>query len=116
MLHLPGRIGTESTGTERRREEEQRGRTPRKAYLEVLVQEVEEQQDGHQEGQCKGRCHADQNDGGRQLQAASQEECSKVGEVLVHVRCVFGETVDDSAGRSDMKEGERGPAQQYGHC
>ncbi len=36
-------------------EEDQRGGS---AYLEVLVQEVEEQQDGDQEGQGEGRCHA----------------------------------------------------------
>ena len=55
------------------------------AHLEVLVQEVEEQQDGDQEGQGKGRCHSNQNDGGCQLQATSQEEGRKVSQVLVHI-------------------------------
>ena len=55
------------------------------AYLEVLVQEVEEQQDGDQEGQGKGRCHPNQNDGGHQLQATAQEEGREVCQVLVHI-------------------------------
>ena len=39
------------------------------SHLEVLVQEVEEQQNRDEEGQGKGRCHGNQDDGGSQLQA-----------------------------------------------
>lgn len=54
-------------------------------YLEVLVQEVEEQQDWHKEGQGKGRGDPNQDDGRCQLQTTPQEECCKVCQVLVHV-------------------------------
>ena len=51
-----------SIGTESRKATE--------PHLEVLVQEVEEQQNGDQEGQGEGRCHPNQDDGRSQLQAA----------------------------------------------
>ena len=94
-------------------EEDQQGGP---AYLEVLVQEVEEQQDGDQEGQGKGRRHPNQNDGGRQLQATAQEEGRKVRQVLVHIRCVLSQPVDDSACWGHVEEGEGRPAQQKKAC
>ena len=82
------------------------------AYLEVLVQEVEEQEDGDQEGQGKGRRHPNQNDGGCQLQATAQEEGCKVSQIFIHIRCVLSQPVDDSACWGHMEEGEGRPAPQ----
>ena len=42
--------------------------------LEVLVEEVEEQQDGNEGWQGKGCCHPNQDDGAGQLQDAAQVE------------------------------------------
>ena len=81
-----------------------------KIYLEVLVEEVEEQKDGDQEGQGKGGGDSHKDNGGEELQAAAQEESSKVCEVFVHVRRILGQAVDDSACWGHMEEGQRGPA------
>ena len=76
----------------------------------MLIQEVEEQQDWHKEGQGKGGGDPDQDDGGCQLQTTPQEECCKVCQVLVHIGGVLSQPVDDSARGRHMEEGERCPA------
>ncbi len=67
------------------------------AHLEVLVEEVEDEQNGDQGGQSKGGHDADEGDGGCQLQEGTQEERGKVRQVLVGVHRVLGQPVDNAA-------------------
>ena len=66
------------------------------AHLEVLVHEVEKQQDGPECWQRKGHDSADDDDGGGQLHAAANEEGREVCQILVHIRCVLGQAINDA--------------------
>ena len=74
-----------STQAHEAEEDKDQNRTNSIPYLKVLIQEVEEQQNGDQEGQGKGGRDPNQNDGGCELQATAEEEGCKICQVFVHI-------------------------------
>ena len=89
-------------------------------HLEVLVEEVEDEQDGHQRWQSKRSDNPDEDNSGGQLQKGTQEEGSEICQVFVSIHSVLGQPIDDAAQRRCVEKSHWRSAictaTRYQHC